>query len=303
MPVVEYSNPICAERIRIRDPFILPVKGEYYLYGTTRDPWGKTADGFDAFKSRDLVHWEPVGKVLARPENPRWNAYHFWAPEVYARDGAFYMFYSGKTDHSRRATGVAVSDDPAGPFRDLPETPLTPPEWECLDGHLYTDPQGRNWLFYVHEWVQCKVGRMMLQPISDDLTRLEGKPIELFSADEAPWGRVVVDGPFMVVRDGLHYLMWSSTPESGYVAGYATAEKLEGPYVQSAEPVIRRDGGHNMVFTGPDGETPFTSYHSPNHPGPGRLCIDRVFFDGDGRLCVDETRGAKRVIKLAEDAE
>ena len=56
MPLLRASD------IKIRDPFVLPVAAEqiYYLYGTTdKNPWGgHPGEGFDTYRSRDLIHWE-----------------------------------------------------------------------------------------------------------------------------------------------------------------------------------------------------------------------------------------------------
>ena len=42
------------KEIHIRDPFVLPWEGKYYLYGTRGATcWGK-ADGFDVYSSADL---------------------------------------------------------------------------------------------------------------------------------------------------------------------------------------------------------------------------------------------------------
>ena len=49
------------DEINIRDPYILCDNGIYYLYGTRAETcWGK-AEGFDCYKSKNLIDWsEPV---------------------------------------------------------------------------------------------------------------------------------------------------------------------------------------------------------------------------------------------------
>lgn len=301
-----YSNPIQPDLIHLRDPFILEHNGTYYLYGTTRDVWGKESDGFDAWYGKDLVNWSYGGQIYKRADNAVWNRYNFWAPEVYYRNGRFYMFYAAKSDNTKRALGVAISENPLGPFIDGPNNPLTPADWDCLDAHLYTDADGRNYLFFVHEWVQTGDGEMWIQPLADDLTSLTGERILLFKASEASWNddpkyRVVIDGPSLIVHSGKYYLMWSSFLKNyTYSTGYAVSSSLMGPYTHCGQPIIKGDGGHNSWFVGPDGSSLYACYHSPNKWPDERLCIDKLHFDENGMLGVDESRGIVKAIGLPD---
>ncbi|MBM3500799.1 MAG: glycoside hydrolase [Armatimonadetes bacterium] len=274
-----------ASEIHMRDPFIMPYEGTYYLVGTTGDAWGKGGGGFEGYSSSDLIHWTSHGPILQFDDPPTWAAYHFWAPELYARGGRFYLCYSGKSDRTHRGTGIAVGDSPRGPFRNLSDRPLTPVEWECLDGHLFRDADGTEWLIYVHEWVQCEVGEMWAQRVSDDYTRLVGERHYLFRGTQASWSNHVIDGPMMVLEGGEYHLFWSSfNARDGYCTGVATAESLLGPYTQSAQPIIAADGGHNGVFRGFDGKC-YTSFHRPNRTPDERVAIHELLYaDGAWRL-------------------
>ena len=81
--------------INIRDPFVLVHGGQYYLYGTRGATcWGK-ADGFDVYTGRDLENWDGP-RVCFENDGTFWADRNYWAPEVHAWDGAFYMFASFK---------------------------------------------------------------------------------------------------------------------------------------------------------------------------------------------------------------
>lgn len=269
-----------ASEIHMRDPWVLPHDRAYYLIGTTGDTWGREGGGFLCYTSPDLVEWTPQRQVLQLDDPPTWAAYQFWAPEMVARDGRFLLFYSSKTDRTRRGTGVAAADSPLGPFRNLSARPLTPLEWECLDGHLYRDRDGSEWFIFVHEWVQCVVGEMWAQRIAPDYTELVGERHFLFRGQEAVWSNHVIDGPMMVRDDAGDHLFWSSfSAQEAYCCGVAHAETLLGPYTQSAGPVIGRDGGHNCVFRGFDGQL-YTSFHRPNATPEERVCIERLGYAG-----------------------
>ena len=67
------------EEIRIRDPFILPYEGKYYMYGSrvgdpcATSPWGAQR-GFDVYVSADLENWSEANRwTLASKRG--WFAY------------------------------------------------------------------------------------------------------------------------------------------------------------------------------------------------------------------------------------
>ena len=304
-----YRNPIEPNAITIRDPFVMRHGHGYYLYGTTRGAWDKSGDGFDVYFSRDLVHWSFAGDVFTRPDNATWNQYQFWAPEVYERNGRFYMFYSANSDSGYRGIGVAIANSPLGPFFDGPVNPITPDDRDYLDPHLVTDPGGAHWLFYNDDWPAIGTETLYLQRLANDLTHAVDDAIPLIRADAADWikpfdskehniaGRII-EGACLVVGDkGTHYLMCSTNGESGYCVGYFTAPALTGPY--ESRGLIIRNGGHNSVFLGPDGQSLYTAYHSPNGPtGAERLHIDRLIISPDGTLSVDQSVNEDRAIEV-----
>ena len=67
------------------------------------------------------------------------------------------------------------------------DRPVTPAEWECLDGTLYEE-DGRLYLVFCREWMQTGDGEMYAMPLDESLNRA-GDPILLFTASNAPWAR------------------------------------------------------------------------------------------------------------------
>ena len=117
---VSVSTVVNPLPMALGDPFMLHASdGRYYMYGTS------LADGFESFVSDDLIQWESIGQVYKGGADHQWNVDCFWAPEVYERDGRYYMFYSANSrnnpinEEENFKIGVAVSDSPAGPFKDL----------------------------------------------------------------------------------------------------------------------------------------------------------------------------------------
>jgi arabinan endo-1,5-alpha-L-arabinosidase len=278
--------------IRIRDPFILTDHDSktYFLYGTTdENVWEGQAVGFNAYQSTDLENWEGPFQVF-RPAADFWADRHFWAPEVFCHHEKYYMFASFKAEGVCRGTQILVSDNPLGPFTPLSTEPVTPRDWECLDGTLYIDASQQPWIIYCHEWLQVHDGEICAQRLTDDFLATVGDPVVLFKASDADWtvpvrGETdyVTDGPFLFNdKLGRLQMLWSSRSKNGYAVGIAHSESgsILGPWVQDSEPLIDQDGGHAMIFHTFEQELKLT-IHSPN-----RTPLERPVF-----LTVTEKNG------------
>ena len=287
--------------IQIRDPFILPVPAteEYFLFGTTdTNAWNGPAQGFDCYRSHDLENWE--GPIPAfRPPTGFWSNTNFWAPEVHCFNGRYYMFASFKAPRRYRGTQILAADVPQGPYLPISDGPVTPPDWECLDGTLHVGYQGVPWLVFCHEWVQIHNGAIYAMPLTADLTQPAGKPVLLFNASEAPWVKrrtwpenngeyrfptYVTDGPFLFrTRNKSLLMLWSSVGEHGYAMGIARSGSgyITGPWTQDAEPIWSKDGGHGMIFRTFDERLMLTLHH-PNRTPEERALFRELADTGSG---------------------
>jgi len=266
------------DEIHLRDPYVLTDREEgfYYLYGTMgTTAWEGTAIGFDAYRSRDLKDWEGPYAVF-RPPAGFWADRHYWAPEVHLYRGRYYMFASFKAESRRRATQILVADHPLGPFVPHGDGPVTPPDWECLDGTLYVDDEDVPWIVFCHEWVQVKDGEIAALRLTPELDGVIGDPVLLFKSSEAHWpiesegeGNFVTDGPFLTRSDNGQLLMlWSSHAAEGYAIGIARSVtgKVLGPWTQDSDLLFSKDGGHGMLFRTLEGKS-LLAMHRPNvHP-------------------------------------
>lgn len=281
--------------IYIRDPFILPWQGVYYMYAS-QYPY------IVVRTSTDLTNWSDPQPVFTRPEN-FWSDRDFWAPECHAytdpADGVtrFYLFASFKSADKCRGTQIMRSDSPVGPFLPMTEEPVTPRDWECLDGTLWIE-DGIPYMIFCHEWLQIGDGTICAMPLTHDLCSAAGEPTVLFRAGEAPWVRsirkevsYVTDGPYVYrTKDGVLLMLWSSFGENGYVETVARSEsgKLCGPWIQEKVPFMARKGGHGMLFFTFEGQLCLV-LHAPNRPeGMERAHIFPLTDVGDGFRLVEE---------------
>ncbi len=142
----EVVNPL---PMKLGDPFLLhAADGRYYMYGTS------LADGFEAFVSDDMTSWESIGQVYKGATPGQWNESCFWAPEVYERDGKYYMFFSANdrnnpnNEKENFKIGVAVADSPEGPFTDLYNRPVFEPEFPVIDANVLFAPDGKSYIYF-----------------------------------------------------------------------------------------------------------------------------------------------------------
>lgn len=286
---------ITKENIQIRDPFILPMENEdtYYLYGSTdKDIWKDKATGFDVYHSKDLEYWEGPFHAF-RPPAGFWSDTNYWAPEVHEYKGKFFMFATFKAEGVCRGTQILVADNPLGPFVPHSDGPVTPREWECLDGTFFIDNNDNPWMIFCHEWVQISDGTVCAIQLSQDLDKAIGEPIQLFSASEAKWPEskthriygdgFVTDGPFLHrCRNGALVMIWSSFSNDQYAQGVAVSESGDvlGPWKQQSEPLYESDGGHGMIFTTFEGQVMLT-LHSPNQSPNERVVFIELQEEGD----------------------
>ena len=275
--------------INIRDPFVLADNGLYYLYGTRgNECWGR-GTGLDCYASRDLVNFEEPVEVFTPPVD-FWADKNFWAPEVHRVKDKYYMFVSFKADGVCRGTQILKADSPLGPFVPHSDGPVTPRDWECLDGTLYIEhgEDDQPYIVFCHEWVQITDGTVCALKLTGDLKKPIGEPAVLFHASEAPWivdirgGNYVTDGPFLYrSRSGKLKMIWSSFGDEGYTLALANSktDTIHGPWVQEPTLLFSKDGGHGMVFETFDGRL-MVALHSPNINGEERP----YFFDVTEKL-------------------
>jgi beta-xylosidase len=264
------------------------------MYGTGLTQGGQ---GFEVHKSCDLTNWsEP--SVVFKNSDTFWAERDFWAPEVHYYKGKFYMFASFKSQARCRGTQILVSDTPDGTFSPLTTEPVTPIDWECLDGTLYIDKKGKPYIVFCHEWLQIKDGTICAVALSDDLTKPVSEPIKLFAASGASWthtdnykktGNIVTDGPFLYrLKNGTLICLWASFNNHGYAQTYARSDngEIDGAWTTDIPPIYsgdsgHGDGGHGMIFTALDGKLMLT-LHTPNGGGNERAAIFPIEETADG---------------------
>lgn len=143
-----YTNPL---DVAFGDPYVLnDGNGMYYMYGTG----GGAEDGFGTYSSADLIHWKYEGQVYRGNTEKSWAKKNFWAPEVYKKEGKYFMFFSAdwkvnpNNELENFKIGIAISDSPTGPFKEFQDKPLFDPGYPIIDANVFQDKDGKYYLYY-----------------------------------------------------------------------------------------------------------------------------------------------------------
>lgn len=258
---------ILLENLNVRDPYVYYEGGYYYLY-SSRTVCGGERPAFVCHKSKDLKTFgEPVS--LFEPDGDFWATKDFWAPEMHPYKGKYYLFGTLKSDTHTRGTQIFVSDTPDGEYKPLSEYPVTPNDWECLDGTLFVE-NDVPYMIFCREWLEIVDGEIYIMQLTPDLKEAASEPVKLFSASTVKWTRplgennYVTDGPFVIKHNGKYNMIWSSFSEKGYAMGVCRSKSLFGPWEHESAPINYNDGGHGMVFC-KDNKN-YLVYHAPNDP-------------------------------------
>ena len=296
------------DEINIRDPFVMPYNGKYYLYGTRSETCWSEAYGFDCYVSEDLKEFAGPYEIFHRPEG-FFATTSYWAPECYEQNGQFFLLTTFGDANKRKGIYVLKAANPTGPFMLYSEC-LTPKDWSCIDGTLYFEKE-RVYLVYSHSFEDDPDASICYQEMSCDLHHCVAEPQTLFPAKSAPWAKPVPfarqefgmegdvyfsDGPCVFRVGETLYLTWSSWSLGSYAVGIAISESgcIEGPWRQLKHPLWKKNGGHGMVFEGPEKKR-FFALHYPNDKGAEHpVFTELIGTEDELRLVSEETRENRR---------
>ena len=270
-PQAEASAGVPLDSIVLSDPFVLAdsATATYYMTGTGGKMW----------KSRDLAKWEGPFTV-AFPDTASWMGPNpsIWAAEIHPYKGKYYYFATF-TNHAdsvgtfkgqrleRRASHILCSDKPDGPYKPISDALVLPADKLTLDGTFWIDTDEKPYMVYCWEWLQNWDGTIEKIELTPDLAASAGEGKILFRASDSPWSREIVegkerpnrvtDGPFLFrTGSGRLGMLWTSWIYDVYTQGVAYSESgtLDGPWIQSREPLTPPNYGHGMIFRTFDGQ-------------------------------------------------
>ncbi|HEY9195615.1 MAG TPA: family 43 glycosylhydrolase, partial [Mucilaginibacter sp.] len=236
------------------DPDIIAFGKKFYIYPTTDGTEGWLSKSFTCWSSDNLTDWKNEGVILDLPADLTWAKERAWAPTIASKNGKYYYYYSANVN-----IGVAVSDKPIGPFKDPLGKPLIPRGTrggQMIDPMVFVDDDGSAYLYWGQG--QCNIVKLNDDMISCDTSKIVSIKPEGYN-----------EGPFVIKRKGIYYLMWSEydTRDPRYSIAYATSTSPVGPFKKAVGyPVLKGKGvvkgaGHHSVVQVPGKDEWYIAYH------------------------------------------
>ncbi len=272
------------------DPEGVKYGSTYWIFPTYSAKYNEQVF-FDAFSSTDLKTWVKHPRILDTSA-VKWAKRAMWAPAVLQKGSKYYFFFGANDVHKGEigGIGVAVADKPDGPYHDLLGKPLINEienGAQPIDQFVFKDKNGSYYMYY-GGWGHCNVVKL-----KDDFSGIVPLPDGTLYKEITPEG--YVEGPYMFMRNGKYYFMWSEGGWGGpdYKVAYAMSDSPLGPFKRLAtvlqqDPEIATGAGHHSVIHSADDDKYYIVYHrrplgetAANHRV---VCVDEMKFDKDGYI-------------------
>ena len=278
--MAEQKKPLVTN-IFTADPSAHVFNGKIYVYPShDLEHDGEDNDEGDEYKMEDyhILSMDDVdapcidnGEALNMRDVP-WVSKQMWAPDCAFKNGKYYLYFPARDKEGIFRIGVAVSDNPVGPFK---------PEENYIQGSFSIDPavlvddDGEAYIYFGGLWggqlEKWQTGGFVANPapidkdanalgprfakLNKDMVSIEGTPKEIVILDEngepikaGDEDRRYFEGPWMHKYNGKYYLSYS-TGTTHYLV-YAIGDTPDGPFTYAGrilEPVIGWTTHHSIV--------------------------------------------------------
>ena len=280
------GNPLFTHKYTA-DPAALVHDNRLYIYAGHDEcppPHNHyTLNEWLVFSSDDMLNWTEHAVPL-RAKDFAWAKGEAWASQVIERNGKFYWYVT--VEHGTipgKSIGVAVADNPLGPFRDARGSALitndmttayTPIGWDDIDPTVWIDDDGQAYLFWGN--TQCYYAKLNENMIDLDSPIMT---VDLPNFTEAPW---------IHKHNGWYYLSYAQYfPEK---LGYAMSRNINGPweYKGILNEVAGNSNTNHQAIIEFKGQWYFI-YHNGAVPTQGgsfrrSVCIDRLYYNEDNTI-------------------
>ena len=227
-----------------------------------------------------------------------WSVGSAWAPTIEKKNGKYYFYYCAKLPNGQSAIGVAVADNPAGPFKAA-DQPLVTRTMEgvtvgqAIDPSIFTDPNtGKSYILYGN-------GSPAIAELNDDMVSIKAGTVKKLNGLNGFRESVVV-----AYRDGKYHWTWSCDDANSpnYHVRYGVSDSIDGTITYKGV-LLQKDSSKNLQGTAHQSDVHVTdadgndrwlmAYHRHYTPlgvftsGLGyhrETAIDEITFDADGLM-------------------
>ncbi len=156
-PAKFLTQPLVSE-IYTADPSAHVFNGKIWIYGSHDIDAGIPQDDLGShFAMRD---YQPIsmdgisGAVTVHPvaldiKDVPWAGRQMWAPDAAEKNGKYYLYFPVKDKQDVFRIGVAVGDNPAGPFKAQPEAIKNS---FSMDPAVFKDTDGKYYMYFGGLW-------------------------------------------------------------------------------------------------------------------------------------------------------
>ena len=261
------DKPLVSE-IFTADPSAHLFEGKIYVYPShdiiEKNPMYDDCGSQYAMRDYRVLSMDYIGgpvtihDVALDLNDVTWAKRQFWAPDAAEKDGKYYLYFPTKDKQDIFKIGVAISSNPAGPFK--PEKNPIKGSYS-MDPSVFKDDDGSYYMYFggiwggqLQRWDEnnnytesgCETqdngipNSPAISPrialMSDDMLNFaeEPKPIRIIDKNGDPiltkdHVRRFFEAAWIHKKDGIYYLSYS-TGNTHYIV-YATSDNPYGPFV------------------------------------------------------------------------
>ncbi|MBP1614409.1 MAG: glycoside hydrolase family 43 [Bacteroidetes bacterium] len=294
--IAQADNPVIQTHFT-PDPAPMVYNGTVYMYT------GDDIPGFGFYymtkwrvsSSTDMVNWTDHGVPISL-ESFKWARDRAWAAQCIERNSKFYWYICAQSDKNDMAIGVAVSDNPAGPFKDAIGKPLIiNGSWSNIDPTVWIDDDGQAYLYWGN-------GSLFYVKLNKDMISYSGEimtiplTVETFGGSRENRNSGIenkdmfVEGPWFYKRNKMYYMMYAGMSKGGESLSYSMSNSPVGPWKYQGK--IMENQKTNS-FTNHGGiidykGNSYVFYHTGLLPEGGSYsraaCIEQFTYNSDGTI-------------------
>lgn len=238
---------------------------------------------YTLFSSDDMVNWRDHGIVFDVRRDAPW-ANLAYAPDMIYRNGMYYLYFP----NGANGIGVAVSNTPTGPYTDplgralvSRSTPNANVQW-LFDPGVFIDDDGQAYLYFGGG----APGHARVIRLNSDMVSTSGSAITLDVPN-------FFEALYMHKRNGIYYLSYSTTPETGMRIDYMTSSNPTSGFTYRGtvlpNPWQNNNNNHHSILEY-NGQW-YIFYHNravSNERGASgyqrSINVDRLFYNSDGTI-------------------
>ncbi len=309
---VSAQNPVIRDQFAA-DPTARVFNNKVYVYPShdipapegQRQDWFCMAD-YHVFSSENLTVWTDHGMILSQEQVPwgKTDAYSMWAPDCVYKNGKYYFYFPNAPKDGRGfAVGVAIANQPEGPFTCVQEPIMG---ISGIDPCVLIDDDGSAYIY----WSGMGIRGARLK---ENMLELDGElqEVKIPKRDGMPemppmkmGGQVMEglpdgfkEGPFAFKRNGWYYLTFpwvrgntSNGANPTETLAYAMSKSPLGPWDFKGIIMAEHDNhcwtNHHSILEY-KGQW-YIFYHrndfSPNMDKRRSTRIEKIAFNSDGTI-------------------